>query len=126
MTNNNLANIATFEQLQAGQNARSGVTQMSVFNNNKNKNTAIANVDTRELITLLGYVDNLEDDSTNYTKLITAKNIKGAETIQTSAKIRLDKAVKKLNELENEIKQDQKQIQSAKNRLETAKRTLKL
>jgi hypothetical protein len=32
MTNNNLADISTFEQLQAEQNAKTGMSQMSVFN----------------------------------------------------------------------------------------------
>jgi hypothetical protein len=31
MTNNNIADISAFEQLQAGQNAKTGVSQMSAF-----------------------------------------------------------------------------------------------
>jgi hypothetical protein len=41
MTNNNLADISVFEQLQTGQNARTGMSQMSVFNEFDGLKTAI-------------------------------------------------------------------------------------
>ncbi|MDR2116046.1 MAG: hypothetical protein LBP87_06670 [Planctomycetaceae bacterium] len=44
MSNNNLANISTFEQLQSGQNARSGASQMNAFQENIAVNNSMADV----------------------------------------------------------------------------------
>jgi chromosome segregation ATPase len=122
MANNNLADISVLENLQSRANNSFGSNQMAAFQTD----VAVNNVDMRELIALLATIDTLEDKNAEYTKAIAQKDTTGAETIKTSAKTLFDKASKKLIEFENEIKQDQKQIQSAKNRLETAKRTLKL
>jgi hypothetical protein len=133
MADNNIADISTFEQLQNQANTSFNNSQISLFNNNKKENTAIANIDARELITLIATIDTLEDKSDDYTKAVTQKDTTGAETIKTSAKIQLDKVITRLTELEKEVSQnqndinrDQRQIQGARNRIEAARRILKL
>ncbi|MDR2117802.1 MAG: hypothetical protein LBP87_15605 [Planctomycetaceae bacterium] len=42
MSNNNLANISTFEQLQSGQNAKTGMNQMNAFQENTTVNNSVA------------------------------------------------------------------------------------
>jgi septal ring factor EnvC (AmiA/AmiB activator) len=122
MANNHLADISTFESLQSEQHSRTGIDQMSMFNNHKNKDIAITNIDSRELIVLLGDLNVLKTTGKSYKALIKENKTDEAKTLKDKTKANITNITQKITKLEKEIEQDKQQIQSLKNDLKDAQK----